>query len=495
MRHNNISGYLATAAVACLMLLASCTDWLDVEPKNKILDKQAFKTEEAIQVALNGLYLTMANKNIYGSELSVNTIELLGQWYMTTEMFSTSYVKELRARYYMANYTYGEDLVKGIAEDIWTAGYNLLINTNLFIEKMEVTGTSVISTAAKKDILHGEALAIRAYMHFDLLRMFGPVYANESKLPAIPYYTKSDAGKQARLSAEEVMSKILADIDLALELLEDDPVRTEGVRVGDEYIGDFYAHRNRRMNYYAVAALKARVLMYELSRGSDSTVTTAEVISLIEGILSEIEGDDTKFPWATLEQATSQSTPDRIYSSEVLFGIHSSNMYSYHSTWFSTDITSTNYLVAANSSTIEYMFGSDFTSKPDWRVKNWITYKNPDYICAYKFARTEEATFNYFQPLIRKTELYLMLSELKNTVSDLNTVRQNRGLLDLEPGSTSLATEIHKEFMRETYGEGQLFYFYKRKNMTTIRNGQNGNNLTMDNTKYVVPIPDSELAN
>jgi hypothetical protein len=42
----------------------------------------------------------------------------------------------------------------------------------------------------------------------------------------------------------------------------------------------------------------------------------------------------------------------------------------------------------------------------------------------------------------------------------LNTVRKNRGLLDL-PLTAVIATEIRNEYKREFYGEGQLFFYYK----------------------------------
>lgn len=50
--------------------------------------------------------------------------------------------------------------------------------------------------------------------------------------------------------------------------------------------------------------------------------------------------------------------------------------------------------------------------------------------------------------------------------------------------------EIQKEYRKEMYGEGQLFYFYKRNNVVTIPDGV-GN--PMSEAKYVFPLPLAEL--
>ena len=47
----------------------------------------------------------------------------------------------------------------------------------------------VITTPGYYEIMKGEALGLRAFLHFDLLRMFGPVFAMEPQGKAIPYRT------------------------------------------------------------------------------------------------------------------------------------------------------------------------------------------------------------------------------------------------------------------------------------------------------------------
>jgi len=58
--------------------------------------------------------------------------------------------------------------------------------------------------------------------------------------------------------------------------------------------------------------------------------------------------------------------------------------------------------------------------------------------------------------------------------------------------------EITKECRREFLGEGQMFFFYKRKAMQKIPNGKwekdsESQTINMNMNNYVVPLPDSEI--
>ena len=73
----------------------------------------------------------------------------------------------------------------------------------------------------------------------------------------------------------------------------------------------------------------------------------------------------------------------------------------------------------------------------------------------------------------------------------LNTLRNNRGLIDLDE-TADRDNEIWNEYKREFYGEGQLFFFYKRLNWTDIPDGNSDWWIPMSPSTYVVPLPDLE---
>jgi hypothetical protein len=82
---------------------------------------------------------------------------------------------------------------------------------------------------------------------------------------------------------------------------------------------------------------------------------------------------------------------------------------------------------------------------------------------------------NTSTPLIRMTEMYYIAAECAGSNNDmaqatdlLDSVRWHRNVkIDLTPtiSSDSLTTEIRKEYQKEFLGEGQMFFYYKRKNM------------------------------
>ena len=63
-------------------------------------------------------------------------------------------------------------------------------------------------------------------------------------------------------TADEYLDYLLEDIREAERLLAADPILSDDSAISKELISDFYKNRNRRMNYYAVKALEARVLQY-----------------------------------------------------------------------------------------------------------------------------------------------------------------------------------------------------------------------------------------
>ena len=83
-------------------------------------------------------------------------------------------------------------------------------------------------TGNNYNIIQGEALALRAMLHFDMLRLFGPVYSRNPEATSIPYYTSEVLSPEPLLPASEVMTKIIQDLQEARILLNEDPVKTEG---------------------------------------------------------------------------------------------------------------------------------------------------------------------------------------------------------------------------------------------------------------------------
>lgn len=490
VKYLNLSGTILPL-LSLVVLLSGCSDWLNVDPIDKISENQVYSSEQNIQQALNGIYLQMGKNALYGQDLSVSTLELLGQQYASDSETGTT------LKYYLLNHVYTTDVVKNKLLSIWSESYSAILNINNFIDNINNVAEGVIGRD-RKILLLGEAYGLRAYLHLDLLRLFGPVYQTSPSALSIPYRDRPIIEYSERISAAEVMGKILTDLDVSINYLKDDPVITEGVMAlpedslssSQKKIDKFYRYRNRRMNYYAASALKVRALMYQGDKESAA--------SLANTLLASSAIPD-KFPWASNEDVFRIKKQDRIFSKEVLFGIHSQYMYSNWTEMFSPGITVVSALYAPLTQNIETLFEVSPGQLPlctDWRSKNWLSYSNAEYSVTYKLSKsTDETDFWYFQPLIRKAELYYALAECEGKVSHLDEVRTNRNIKKVEElrPDYNLDNEIQNEFIREMHNEGQIFFFYKRKNLETIPSGSSASVVSMSESKYVAPVPQREL--
>lgn len=71
-------------SVCCLLLLVtSCSDWLDVNPKNNIKEEELFSTEQGFKEALTGIYMAMCDVSLYGRQLTYGFMDILAQRYDT----------------------------------------------------------------------------------------------------------------------------------------------------------------------------------------------------------------------------------------------------------------------------------------------------------------------------------------------------------------------------------------------------------------------------
>lgn len=75
-----------------------------------------------------------------------------------------------------------------------------------------------------------------------------------------------------------------------------------------------------------------------------------------------------------------------------------------------------------------------------------------------------------------------------------NTVRKNRGIgteITNESSGEEFKSELIKECRKEFFGEGQIFYMYKRLNRDIV--GHSGVTIPADNNIFVLPLPNDEM--
>src|SRR5690606_10477475 len=163
--------------LVCLGGFSACNKWVDVTPKDRLTDKTLFSTKEGYMRALNGIYAELNNPALYGRDLTMSMLDVMAQYYNTA---ASDHIYHL-----YSSFQYTEDVVKSKLNTIWSRLYTLIANTNVVIERSN--DNPEVLPGEYLGLVKGEALALRAMFHFDLLRMFGPIYKDGKDIESIPY--------------------------------------------------------------------------------------------------------------------------------------------------------------------------------------------------------------------------------------------------------------------------------------------------------------------
>ena len=442
------------AGVSLLLLaltLSACNSWLDVQPRSQVEDTELFETESGYKEALAGVYSSMVSTKTYAKELTYGFLDVLAhEW---------DYYYE--AQYQdAAAFDYEAAIPTGYIRDIWANSYSGIANVNNLLAHID-DHVDVFSPD-NHDVIKGEALALRAFLHFDLLRCFGVSYAVNPDQPAIPYSTALSYRVFPQLTVRQVAESVKADLAAAEALLEKaDPIVT-GREIDETIDNGYLLNRQLHLNYYAVKGLQARVLMW--TGEYDEALKAANVV---------IAAD--RFPWATL--ANLQAGTDRSLATEQLFALNNLTMeadivdkFFDTGSQYSFAVTRTRLLEYFNNATQDYRYTFLYRAGTGTTIQN-------RYLRKYDTSASSDTYYNYKMPLMRISEMYLIRSEVAYRNGDiegartaLNVLRKARNLIQYTTATmpADFYTELIREYRREFIGEGQLFFLYKRLNRREI---------------------------
>ncbi|MEY8685967.1 RagB/SusD family nutrient uptake outer membrane protein [Bacteroides sp. AN502(2024)] len=470
-------------------MTSSCTDWLDEQPKDKQSELQQFATKEGFQAAVNGIYNRMSGSSLYGSTLSYSMIDLLGQRYTVEQASEESYYKYLRA---LTEWNYSDETVIATLGSTWGEAYQTIMNINVILENLEKDAAEQHTLPQTEyKMLKGEMLAARAMLHFDMLRLFGPIYSKHPEERGVPYNQSTKTEILPILTAEDVLSNyILRDLTEAEKLLLDsDPVITEGPRaVYDEITMDnSMRYRQLRLNYYATVLLTARAYLWK----GDYTNALTEAKKLTDD--PKVRTFFPKVNPGTL--LGNSSDPDRMFSTESLFGFYNADRKLIYNYTFGGEDTGKRLLIPRPNYVKALLFNGE---TQDYRCQSqWDNGTTLDGTPSDRFTKFKEITDNQqkddtedidgtaalrkqkfyatFCSLIKLSEAYYIAAEaMGNSTSPeynltaawnyLNTIRADRGIPAKSGNESQLTDLITKEYIREFIGEGQIFFYFKRLN-------------------------------
>lgn len=454
-----------------LIAFTSCNDWLNVQPHSQIEDTELFTTESGFKEALAGVYSSMVSTSTYAKEMTYGFIGILGQeWdYYSSAQYDAA-----------AIYDYDASIPTNYINSIWKNNYSGIANANNLLAHIDEN--EHLFSKNNYGVIKGEALALRAMLHLDLLRCFGVSYAVDSMKPAIPYSTALDYHVFPQLKVYEVANCVLTDLLEAESLLKQNDPIAMGDTISELDDNGYLINRQLHLNYYAVKGLQARVYMwngqYEKAKEAANEVIASKA-----------------FTWS--EVGNMERGYDRCLANEHIFALNNLTLTADVSDIYFSDNSSTSFAVGRDrlleyysDATQDYRYTFLFKSGTGTNFTN-------RYITKYDEPATSDSYYRYKMPLMRLPEMYLIRCEAEYRDGDtnaalqtLNELRRVRNLPALQELPTDFYTELIGEYRREFLGEGQLFFVYKRLNYPTIAYSDIDPVATRS---YTFPLPLSEI--
>jgi starch-binding outer membrane protein, SusD/RagB family len=416
--------------LAATLLLSGCKKWVDVNPPLQVDQDQLFSNEQGFKDVLNGVYLQMGSQSTYGRDLGMGLLSILGRSYDTT---ITPAIGNLF--YQGARYNLQDADVRAMSTNVWNTFYFSIGNLNNLLANVDAKQT--IFSGTNYNSTKGEALGLRAFLYFDLLRLFAPSPAASGlNAPAFPYVTTMSPYASPVATTGAVIDSCLADLLRAQTLLSTTDLTTS------------------RFTIWAGKGLLARIYLYK----GDLANAQQNALAII---------NSNKFPLST-------TNSDLMFTKEHLFSLFSSANIALSYNKSVLNVSPPLGFTPSNQTAL-FVTGSGSTS--DWRkafvdpVSGGTTGNT---ISPRKFYVNGQNSVNVL-PMIRTTEMYYIAAEAANAMQDsltatnlLDTVRVHRNLVkytQVALKKDSIDKEIAKEYQKEFIGEGQLFYYYKRKNL------------------------------
>jgi hypothetical protein len=482
--------------IVVAVMITSCADYLDVQPQSQVDRDVLFSTQEGFMEALIGIYVRGTQNDSYGNEVTFGFLDVLAQNYDAVDYNDTYDPAKYQYEQTM-NFNYGDQYFINRKDGTWLALYNAIANCNLLLENIDEK-KSLFHYESDYKLIRGEALALRAYLHFDIYRMFAPAYSVDPEAKVIPYVTTYSNAVTVQSSGTEVLNKAIADLLAAKELMRDvDPIYTESYIVG--YPGDntdteeegriFLHNRRHRMNYYAVCGTLARVYLAK----NDKPKALEQALEVI---------NSNKFPWTKKEDfnADREEDKDRIMYKELLFAWDIAKRKDDLKDRFREDRTRLNCTVSEGGA----IFETGSVGSVDYRYKQWLRETSSggsSVFYIYKYRRADNNRHPLVAPALRLSEMYYIAAEAAFDTDPeaawnyFNKVRYNRGIGQEIHGETSrdiFLNELLKECRKEFFAEGQIFYMYKRLNRNIV--GQGGISIPASNQIFMLPMPNDEIA-
>jgi len=461
------------ALVCMTVFVSSCTDkFTDLGPTSVLAENLTFQSMADVELQLVGTYSALLSGSYMGTNM------LIVPDILADNATQTSDNQGQQIFYHNHQYAANDGSIAGT----WLRMYVAIERANITLEEAlnfeeEFEG--------QQDQIMGQAFALRALAHFDLLRAFGPSFDNGAAL-GVPIKIKSREATAAvsRATVGEVLAQIDSDLLEARTLLTDnDP-----------------GNAPYRINIDVANALSARVALYNEEWLDASTFATAAIgtRSLATGtdfadiwtLDDDGNGTGGELLWSLNYTSADAAVGNGLWSetSDLLFWSPSANLVALYDDV--NDARYSSYFLDRPSNTAELVDGKYRGRAPGGVISN--------------FGLHDVKMFRLSEMYLIRAEADFELNGTGGTfaAADVNAIRAARvtGHVDeVFASSLDLENGIQNERRKELAFEGHRWFDLKRRGESLVRGSDCDSspavNCSLVNTDYhwLFPIPQGEI--
>jgi hypothetical protein len=467
----NLNKILTVAALTTTMLFTACSDVIEVEPIFQKDGADIFKSLDDYQFSLTGSYALLRQTGYFGSGGQTTST-----WGNLPDMMGDNLVQtseDLANWQPQVDWTF--NTTESDVEIAWTAAYSVIAQANITLRGIDAFATQ---DAARVNRIKGQALALRAMAHFDLLRFFGEDYDRNSTKKGIPYISEvNTALKPARLTVKDTWDKIFVDMLAAETALS-------------TVTGLNSATNKSNLDVNAVRGLLARMYLYAKDYVRAESYATQVITAVPLASRTNFPGIWKDASAAEVIWAVSFNVGEGSPATGVYAGANNRNRFRPEPA-----------LEATFDQVNDVRFASYFASSTRSGVSRRILTKFLGRLTAIDNVVNFKA--------VRTGEMYLIRAEARvlqggakiaTGLADLNELRAARisGYIPVNLLGQALLDEIALERRKELVGEGHRWFDLKRTTKRVARTAGISSttlNLLPSSKYWTWPIPQDEIDN
>lgn len=200
--------FLVMASSGCKNLTVSPSDAIDTET--------LITTPSGLTNALNGAYALFKDHIEFNGIVDENNM-YLRQYYHLSDFASDDIVcGQVTEDPLFYSFSLDHSPAQGNTRYFWYISYKMINGVNTVIDAVE----KLPSRDVTQDQLLGECYFLRAFYHFNLVRLFGKPYSVDPSSPGVILrLSVTEESKKARSTVAEVYASVIADAEKAASLM------------------------------------------------------------------------------------------------------------------------------------------------------------------------------------------------------------------------------------------------------------------------------------